>query len=98
MSSKKTLALALCVAITGCAQNPKNDADGGSWWPFGSSDKVASKDPAPAPAPTQLAPVLNEATKATASEGASSNIARKGRSSLVIPLTNTRQTGVNIPR
>ncbi|TCV62314.1 hypothetical protein EDE09_12479 [Neorhizobium sp. S3-V5DH] len=54
--------------------------------------------PAPAPAPTQLAPVLNEATKATASEGASSNIARKGRSSLVIPLTNTRQTGVNIPR
>lgn len=49
MSSKPTLALALCFAITGCAQTPKNDADGGSWWPFGSSDKVAAKDPAPAP-------------------------------------------------
>ena len=49
MSSKPTLALALCFAITGCAQTPKNDADGGSWWPFGSSDKVAAKEPAPAP-------------------------------------------------
>jgi outer membrane protein OmpA-like peptidoglycan-associated protein len=50
MSTKPTLALALCFAITGCAQNPKNDADGGSWWPFGSSDKVAAKEqPAPAP-------------------------------------------------
>ncbi|MGU3346441.1 OmpA family protein [Pseudomonas monsensis] len=55
MSSKKTLALALCVAMTGCAQTPKNDADGGSWWPFGSSDKVAAKEPAPAPAPLKPA-------------------------------------------
>ncbi|MBC8998154.1 MULTISPECIES: OmpA family protein [unclassified Pseudomonas] len=55
MSSKKTLALALCVAITGCAQTPKNDADGGSWWPFGSSDKVAAKEPAQAPAPLKPA-------------------------------------------
>ena len=55
MSSKKTLALALCVAMTGCAQTPKNDADGGSWWPFGSSDKVAAKVPAPAPAPLKPA-------------------------------------------
>ncbi|MFJ2280614.1 OmpA family protein [Pseudomonas sp. NPDC087803] len=50
MSYKNTLALALCVAITGCAQTPKNDADG-SWWSFGSSDKAAAKDPASAPAP-----------------------------------------------
>jgi outer membrane protein OmpA-like peptidoglycan-associated protein len=58
MSSKPTLALALCFAITGCAQTPKNDADGGSWWPFGSSDKVASKEPAPAPLkPAVSAPV-----------------------------------------
>lgn len=60
MSSKQTLALALCFAITGCAQTPKNDADGGSWWPFGSSDKVAAKEPAPAPArlkPAATAPV-----------------------------------------
>ncbi|MGE8067650.1 OmpA family protein [Pseudomonas sp. NPDC089569] len=43
MSTKPTLALALCFAITGCAQNPKSDADGGSWWPFSSSEKVAAK-------------------------------------------------------
>ncbi|MGH8390578.1 MAG: OmpA family protein [Pseudomonas sp.] len=58
MSTKPTLALALCFAITGCAQNPKSDADGGSWWPFGSSDKVAAKEPAPAPLkPAATAPV-----------------------------------------
>lgn len=58
MSTKPTLALALCFAITGCAQNPKSDADGGSWWPFSSSDKVAAKEPAPAPLkPATTAPV-----------------------------------------
>lgn len=58
MSTKSTLALALCFAITGCAQNPKSDADGGSWWPFSSSDKVAAKEPAPAPLkPASTAPV-----------------------------------------
>ena len=41
MSSNKTLALAL--AITGCAQTPQNDADGGSWWPFGSSEPLRLK-------------------------------------------------------
>ncbi|WP_460140101.1 OmpA family protein [Pseudomonas sp. S2_E01] len=51
--NKTTLAMALCVAVTGCAQNPKNDSDGGSWWSFGSSDKVAAKEPAPAPAPVK---------------------------------------------
>ncbi|KJZ62784.1 OmpA family protein [Pseudomonas fluorescens] len=56
MSSNKTLALALCFAITGCAQTPQNDSDGSSWWPFGSSDKVAAKTPAPAPAPAPLKP------------------------------------------
>lgn len=55
MSPKSTLALALCFAITGCAQTPQKDSDGGSWWPFGSSDKVAAKDPAPAPAPLKPA-------------------------------------------
>ncbi|MGF6126008.1 outer membrane protein OmpA-like peptidoglycan-associated protein [Pseudomonas frederiksbergensis] len=55
MSSNKTLALALCFAITGCAQTPQNDAEGGShWWQFGSSDKVAAKEPAPAPTPDPL--------------------------------------------
>ena len=56
MPSNKTLALALCFAITGCAQTPQNDAAGGSsWWPFGSSDKVATKEPVPAPAPLKPA-------------------------------------------
>ncbi|HJR31304.1 MAG TPA: OmpA family protein [Pseudomonas sp.] len=55
MSSNKTLALALCFAITGCAQTPQNDAAGSSWWPFGSSDKVATKEPAPAPVPLKPA-------------------------------------------
>ncbi|VVN87290.1 OmpA family protein [Pseudomonas fluorescens] len=50
MSSNKSLVLALCLAITGCAQTPQKDAEGGhSWWQFGSSDKVASKQPAPEP-------------------------------------------------
>ncbi|MEO4013171.1 OmpA family protein [Pseudomonas rossensis] len=56
MSSNKTLALVLCFAITGCAQTPQNDSDGSSWWPFGSSDKVAAKNPAPASAPAPLKP------------------------------------------
>ncbi|MCX2896722.1 OmpA family protein [Pseudomonas mandelii] len=61
MSSNKTFALALCFAITGCAQTPQNDADGGSWWPFGSSDKVAAKEPSPAsaPAPAPLKPAAS---------------------------------------
>ena len=58
MSSKPTLALALCFAITGCAQTPQKDSDGGNWWPFGSTDKVAAKEPAPAPQnPFVTAPV-----------------------------------------
>ena len=43
MLSNKSLALALCLTITGCAQTPQNDADGGHWWSFG-SDKAAAKD------------------------------------------------------
>jgi len=43
MLSNKSLALALCLTITGCAQTPQNDADGGHWWSFG-SDKATTKD------------------------------------------------------
>ncbi|MEX5352493.1 OmpA family protein [Pseudomonas juntendi] len=45
MSSHKTLALALCLAATGCAQHSQNaSSDAGlSWWPFG-SDKVAEQE------------------------------------------------------
>ncbi|MGY3256323.1 OmpA family protein [Pseudomonas chlororaphis] len=43
MSSNKSLALALCLTVTGCAQTPQNDVEGGHWWSFG-SDKTASKE------------------------------------------------------
>ncbi|MFK8332458.1 OmpA family protein [Pseudomonas sp. BJa5] len=45
MSSHKSLALALCLAMTGCAQHSQKGAAGSSmdWWPFG-SDKVANKE------------------------------------------------------
>ncbi len=43
MLSNKSLALALCLTITGCAQTPQSDAEGGHWWSFG-SDKAATKD------------------------------------------------------
>ncbi|MGD8219521.1 OmpA family protein [Pseudomonas thivervalensis] len=67
MSSNKTLALALCFAITGCAQTPQNDAEGSSgWWPFGSSDKVATKETAPA-APLKPAAVAPQAKAESAS-------------------------------
>ncbi|WP_327438635.1 OmpA family protein [Pseudomonas donghuensis] len=46
MSSHKSLALALCLAVTGCAQQPQKHgaADAGfNWWPFG-SDQVVDKE------------------------------------------------------
>ncbi|MGF6206837.1 OmpA family protein [Pseudomonas frederiksbergensis] len=67
MSSNKTLALALCFAVTGCAQTPQNDADGTShWWQFGSSDKVAAKAPAPAVDPLK-AEITSPVVKAESS-------------------------------
>lgn len=71
MSSNKTLALALCFAITGCAQTPQNDAAGdSSWWPFGSSDKVATKDPAPAPLKPSAKPDVKAEAKPEAKPAA----------------------------
>ncbi|AUF97645.1 flagellar motor protein MotB [Pseudomonas sp. 02C 26] len=45
MSSQKTLALALCLAMTGCASQSQDasSTSGHSWWPFG-SDKVADQE------------------------------------------------------
>ncbi|MFC6339337.1 OmpA family protein [Pseudomonas sp. CCM 7891] len=43
MLSNKSLALALCLTLTGCAQTPQSDTEGGHWWAFG-TDKTASKD------------------------------------------------------
>lgn len=49
MSSNKSLALAICLTVTGCAQTPQNEADGGHWWSFG-TDKASSKEVSAAPA------------------------------------------------
>jgi outer membrane protein OmpA-like peptidoglycan-associated protein len=73
MSSKPTLALALCFAITGCAQTPKSDSDGGRWWPFGSSDKVAAKEPAPAPAAAPAPSPLKPAATAPVAKSESAS-------------------------
>ncbi|RMP83522.1 OmpA protein [Pseudomonas syringae pv. actinidiae] len=62
MSSNKSLILALCIAVTGCAQTPQSDsaATGGHWWQFGSGSEsadagTAAKAPAPSPAPAPVA-------------------------------------------
>ena len=56
MSSNKTLALALCLAITGCAQTPQNDAAGGhKWWQLGSSDQASTPSDKSASAPSKPA-------------------------------------------
>lgn len=64
--------------------------------------KIQKADPViaapPPPQIVQKSPVLNEASKAAASDGSASNILRRGRKSLVIPLNNTSATGVNIPQ
>ncbi|WP_026144997.1 OmpA family protein [Pseudomonas asplenii] len=65
MSSNKSLALALCLTITGCAQTPQN-ADGGHWWSFGSSDKVAEKSDAQASSAAAPAPAASKDGKAAA--------------------------------
>lgn len=46
MSPNKSIAFALCLAATGCAQNPQDSSAqaGHAWWPFG-RDEVASKAP-----------------------------------------------------
>lgn len=47
MPSNKTLALAICLAVTGCANTPQNNDTQAShsWWPFG-TEEVASKETA----------------------------------------------------
>ncbi|OUM09353.1 hypothetical protein BW686_01265 [Pseudomonas syringae] len=78
MSSNKSLVLALCIAVTGCAQTPQSDsaASGGHWWQFGSGSEssdasAASNAPAPGPAPAP-APVAKAAAPAPATGGESS--------------------------
>ncbi len=69
MSSNKSLAIALCLAVTGCAQTPKNDsADAGnSWWSFG-SDKVADAAPVKTPEKASAAAAAKPATPVAKAE------------------------------
>ena len=69
MSSNKSLAIALCLAVTGCAQTPKNDsADAGnSWWSFG-SDKVADAAPVKSPEKAPAAAAAKPATPVAKAE------------------------------
>lgn len=49
MYSNKSIAFALCLAVTGCAQTPQNSTaqtTGFNWWPFGAADHAADKDAA----------------------------------------------------
>ncbi|WP_455926258.1 OmpA family protein [Pseudomonas putida] len=47
MYTNKSIAFALCLAVTGCAQTPQNssaDNGGAHWWSFGTTDKAVDKD------------------------------------------------------
>ncbi|KGS11107.1 membrane protein, partial [Pseudomonas coronafaciens] len=79
MSSNKSLVLALCIAVTGCAQTPQSDsaASGGHWWQFGSGSEssdtgAAANAPAPSPAPAPT-PVAKAAAAPAPAAGAESS-------------------------
>ncbi|MCE4053412.1 OmpA family protein [Pseudomonas sp. Au-Pse12] len=83
MSSNKSLALAICLTVTGCAQTPQNEADGGHWWSFG-SDKASSKETAPAPekpATTQAAPAAPAASASKPAVAAKNTAPAAGKTS-----------------
>ncbi|MDB6141040.1 MAG: yiaD 2 [Pseudomonas sp.] len=89
MSSNKTLAFALCLAVTGCAQTPQNgSADGAStWWPFGSK-AVAEKsaDPAVAAKPDVKAPVAAAPTPVPAAQLAAAKAEVKADAKTTAPV------------
>ncbi|WP_296255823.1 MULTISPECIES: OmpA family protein [unclassified Pseudomonas] len=68
MSANKSLAFALCLAVTGCAQTPQNSsASNDHWWSFGAGK---STDAAPAAAPVKPAsPAAAEVAKSEAESG-----------------------------
>ncbi|MFH7365663.1 OmpA family protein, partial [Pseudomonas syringae pv. tagetis] len=72
----KSLVLALCIAVTGCAQTPQSDsaATGGHRWQFGSGSesadaRAAEKAPAPRQAAAPVAKAAVAPTAAAAAEG-----------------------------
>ena len=66
----------------------------------GKTPKVEKADPVQAPPPVAsapTAPVLNESSSAADANGNSTDIKRRGRSALTIPLIQTSGSGINIP-
>jgi outer membrane protein OmpA-like peptidoglycan-associated protein len=65
MSTNKSLVLAVCLAVTGCAQTPQNQsADTTPWWSFG-----AGKTADTAPAKPEVKPAVAEVKKADSEAG-----------------------------
>ncbi|MFJ4144283.1 OmpA family protein [Pseudomonas sp. NPDC089734] len=64
MSFNKSLAFALCIAVTGCAQTPRTDSadTGGHWWQFGFG-KEADAEVAKAPTPEKEPVVVDSIAK-----------------------------------
>jgi outer membrane protein OmpA-like peptidoglycan-associated protein len=69
MSANKSLAFALCLAVTGCAQTPQDQsASNDHWWSFGSG-KGADAASAPAPVKPAVSPAAAEVAKTEAESG-----------------------------
>ena len=79
MSSNKTLALALCLAITGCAQTPQNNAESGhKWWQFDSFGSSTSTDKSADASDKKAAPAVEKPKLAvTAAPAAATTSAKK---------------------
>lgn len=79
MSSNKTLALALCLAITGCAQTPQNNAESGhKWWQFDSFGSSTSTDKSEDASDKKAAPAVEKPKVAvTAAPAAATTSAKK---------------------
>lgn len=83
MSSNKSLALAICLTVTGCAQTPQNEADGGHWWSFGSDKSSSNQAPQAAekPAAAEAAPAAPAGKPAVAAKAAAPAPAAKATAS-----------------
>lgn len=66
MSANKSLAFALCLAVTGCAQNPQNQsASNDHWWSFGSDKSTEAAQAKPEAKPVAAEIAKNEAESGT---------------------------------
>lgn len=69
MSANKSLAFALCLAVTGCAQTPQDQsASNDHWWSFGAGKSTDAAD-RPAPVKPAASPAAAEVAKTEAESG-----------------------------